>query len=294
MFVAAIERASQFTRPIHSVMRIWGSSDIIPGAATLFMVNAEGWALTCAHVARQLMAGNQIAEKYRDYTGELAQIPTGKKKRKEMRALARKYDYKKGTPVELRNNFVNCVSGPLECEARIHSSVDLALLKFSHFTQLLCEDFPVFAQHGSELKQGKSLCRLGFPFPEFTNFEYDVDSDQIRWTETGRPDTPCFPIEGMVTRHLLGQDGFVFGFELSTPGLKGQSGGPAFDPEGRVWGMQSATRHLDLDFDVDVELLRAGQKQRVQESAFLHVGHCIHVDILKQFMRDHSVNFDEA
>ncbi len=294
MFVAAIERASQFTRPIHSVMRFWGSPNIIPGAATLFLVNAEGWALTCAHVARQIVATSQLNNKYRNFASERAQIPTGKKKRKELRALERKYGYKKGTPCELRNRFMNCIMGPLKIEARLHSSADVALLKFNNFTQLLCEHFPVFAEDGTELEQGKSLCRLGFPFPEFTNFEYDQASDQIRWTETGQPNTPRFPIEGMVTRHLLGKDGSVFGFELSTAGLRGQSGGPAFDPEGRVWGMQSATRHLDLDFDVDVEVLRAGQKQRVQESAFLHVGHCIHVDVLKQFMRDHSVSFDEA
>lgn len=137
------------------------------------------------------------------------------------------------------------------------------------------------------------LCRLGFPFPEFTNFEFDPVADQIRWTTTGRSDSPQFPIDGMVTRHLLGPGG-VTGFELSTPGLKGQSGGPAFDSSGRVWGMQSATNHLDLDFDVDMDVLRNGQKRRVKDSAFLHVGHCIHVDVLKQFMRDNGVAFQEA
>ena len=129
-----------------------------------------------------------------------------------------------------------------------------------------------------------------------TQFHDDPDSstDHIRWTTAGRLNTPQFPIEGMVTRHLLGQDDQIVGFELSTPGLRGQSGGPAFDVEGRIWGMQAATRHLDLDFDVDVEVLRAGHKSRVKDSAFLHVGHCVHVNILKQFMRDNGVAFQEG
>jgi hypothetical protein len=98
----------------------------------------------------------------------------------------------------------------------------------------------------------------------------------------------------MVTRRLRGADGNIFGFEMSTPGLRGQSGGPAFDIEGKVWGMQFATKHLDLNFDVDQEVLRQGTKKRVVDSAFLHVGLCIHVDILKSFMKDKGVRFSEA
>ena len=172
-------------------------------------------------------------------------------------------------------------------------ALDVALLKFNNFTKLSPDTFAVFAQNGADLKQGKSLCRLGFPFPEFTNFEYDAAVNQIRWTNTGRTESPQFPIEGMVTRHLGGPAGLT-GFELSTPGLKGQSGGPAFDTSGLVWGMQAATKHLDLDFDVDMDVLRNGQKRRVQDSAFLHVGRCIHVDVLKRFMQDNGVAFQEA
>ena len=98
----------------------------------------------------------------------------------------------------------------------------------------------------------------------------------------------------MVTRKLLGKDKNVFGFELSTPGLRGQSGGPAFDTEGHVWGMQAATNHLDLNFDVDIEVIRDGNKRRIKDSAFLHVGHCVHSGVIKEFMRGKSVHFDEA
>ena len=68
---------------------------------------------------------------------------------------------------------------------------------------------------------------------------------------------------------------------------------PAFDVDGKVWGMQSATNHLDLNFDVNVEVIRIGQKKTIRDSAFLHVGHCVHVDILKSFMKQHNVVFQE-
>ncbi len=293
MFVDAIETAVQYTRPIHTISRVWGSTTVIPGAASLFFVNADGWALTCKHVASQLAFADQLLTKFTVFKAERAQLPAGKKLRQLLRALEHKHGYSKGVPVEMYNNFFNCVEGPLQLEARPHPSLDVALLKFSNYTRLGPSSFPVFAQQGDDLKQGKFLCRLGFPFPEFTNFEYDATNDQIRWTTTGRSATPRFPIEGMVTRHLVGPDG-VIGFELSTPGLRGQSGGPAFDRDGRVWGMQAATNHLDLDFDVDVDVLRNGQKRHVKDSAFLHVGHCIHVDVLKRFMRDNGVGFQEA
>lgn len=293
MFVSGIETAAGYTRPIHTIARVWGNTTVIPGAATLFFVNADGWALTCKHVASQLAATDQLLAKFAAFKTERDQLLSGKKSRHLLKALEHKHGYSNGVPIEMYNVFVNCVEGPLQLEARLHPSVDVALLKFNNFTRLGPDTFAVFAQNGADLKQGKFLCRLGFPFPEFTNFEYDAVADQIRWTTTGRTDSPRFPIEGMVTRHLMGPAG-VIGFELSTPGLKGQSGGPAFDSSGRVWGMQAATSHLDLDFDVDMDVLRNGQKRRVKDSAFLHVGHCIHVDVLKQFMRDNGVAFQEA
>lgn len=293
MFVSAIERAIEFTRPIHSIVRYLESTEVHPGAASLFFVNAEGWALTCRHVAEQLVGADQLAQRYQAFKAERDALGS-KRRRQAERELERKYGFSATQPVEIRNMFVNCIEGPLNVELKLHPALDAALLKFAGFTKLGCTVFPVFAKSGADLKQGKFLCRLGFPFPEFSNFAYDAASDSIGWVQQGREDTPRFPIEGMVTRHLLGPGGAVAGFELSTPGLRGQSGGPVFDTEGRVWGMQARTAHLDLAFDVDMEVVRDGTKKRVKDSAFLHVGHCIHLDVLKAFMREHGVTFAEG
>lgn len=294
VFVRAIEVASGFTRPIHSISRNYGSTMVQPGAATLFFINADGWALTCRHVAVQLAAAEQLANKLQSFRNELATQRGTKKEKHVRKELERKYQYSDLTTIEIRNNFVNCIEGPLNIEVRAHPVLDLALLHFHGFTRLLCTSFPVFPADTSGLKQGKFLCRLGFPFPEFTNFSYDQASDSIIWTNTGKIVTPQFPIEGMITRHLQGEDGQIAGFELSTPGLRGQSGGPAFDVDGKVWGMQAATNHLDLNFDVDQEMIRNGLKKRVRDSAFLHVGLCVHVDIIKSFMQSNNVTFQEG
>lgn len=293
MFVNAIEKVASFTRPIHSIARNYKSTTIQPGAATLFLINADGWALTCKHVANQLAAVNNLAQRRDEFTKKLAEI-SGSKTKRIKRELEKKYGFSQKTIYELHNRFVNCVEGVKKIEIKAHENMDVALIHFKGFSRLLCDSFPVFALNGTDLKQGKYLCRLGFPFVEFTNFAYDRDTDQISWTSSGRAETPRFPIEGMVTRHIGNESGEIVGFELSTPGLRGQSGGPAFDVDGVIWGMQAATAHLDLNFDVNQEVLREGKKKKVSDNAFIHVGQCVHVNALKDFMREHNVAFKEG
>jgi S1-C subfamily serine protease len=97
----------------------------------------------------------------------------------------------------------------------------------------------------------------------------------------------------MLTRHIQG-DKEIAGIELSTPGLRGQSGGPLFDKEGTVCGMQSSTNHLHLGFDMkNFEYNLNGVKIKVTNQPFLHVGHCIHVDIIKKFLLENKIRFYE-
>lgn len=290
MFVGAIEIASRFTRPIHTIVRYWDTTEAVPASATLFFVNDQGWALTCKHVAHLVLATG-IKERFAQFKAECAAAK--KKSRHVTHQIGQKFGYKKGVIIELQNLLINCVDGPLDLKGVLHPTADLALLKFTGYKKLLCDHFPMFAADGGSLKPGKLLCRLGYPFPEFTNFRYNKDADEIEWTKEGRESTPRFPLEGMVTR-TLNDGATTFGFELSTPGLKGQSGGPAFDSDGRIWGVQFATNHLDLDFDVNMDVVRAGKRRPVQDYAFLRVGHAIRIDLLKNFMREHSVTFQEG
>lgn len=294
MFVEAIKKAAKFTRPLHSISRNYGSTIIHPGAATLFFVNSDGWALTCKHVANQITAAEIIGGKYDVFKKELDSLEGTMKRNKIVKQLEKKHGYRGKTTLEIRNRFMACIEGKLELKITSHKKYDVALIKFENYNRLLCNTFPVFPTDTSGLQPGKMLCRLGYPFPEFTNFEYDKTNDTLIWNDKGRKNTPRFPIEGMITRHVLDDGGKVFAFEMSTPGLRGQSGGPVFDTEGKVWGMQSQTAHRDLDFDVDQEVIRLGTKKHVTDSAFLHVGICIHVDILKSFMQENKVSFTEA
>ena len=295
MFVRAIETAGAFTRAIHYISRNYQSDVIAPGTATLFFVNGDGWALTCGHVVDMIRDGDELCQKREAFRKELEERLRGGAKRKPLEhELEQKYQWSKNKPFELWVGFVGCIEGPLEYDVIRHPSSDVALLRFRNFTRLLCESFPTFASDDAGLKPGKFLCRLGYPFPEFNNYEYDKDADAIRFTESGRRDSVFFPIEGMVTRHLTDDAGEMRAFEMSTPGLRGHSGGPAFDADGVVRGMLIAASHLDMQFEIDQEVIRDSRKARAHCRPFFHVRQCIPLSLLKTFMRENGVAFQEG
>lgn len=293
MFTDAIERVSKFTRPIHTVTRYYGSNEVVPGAATLFIINKDGWALTCKHVVHLLSSATRVNNNYEVFRKEMQKIKYRADFAAQKAGLEKKYNYTPASIIELRNNLVDCVDKTSSFKIHAHPVYDLALVRFEGFDKLFCKSFPVFQADESYLKQGRFLCRLGYPFPEFTNYRYDPEKDLMEWTSDGRSRSPIFPIEGMITRFLR-DEARIFGIEMSVPGLRGQSGGPLFNDKGIVQGMQFATKHLHLGFDVENKEIRVnGSKKRVRDYPFLHLGHCIHVSMLKDFMREKGVEYRE-
>ncbi|HUM65600.1 MAG TPA: serine protease [Chitinophagaceae bacterium] len=294
MFVSAIEEVGRFTRPIHTISRNYGETIVNPGAATLFFVNDEGCAVTCKHVINLIGNRKAINDRYEKFKQAKQKIEPGDHLAQQIEALETEYNYKPGTLVQLKEMFVGVTTEPkFNFRWICHPAYDLAIIQFENFRNARYQSHARFLKDSSLLKQGKSLCRLGFPFAEFTNFIYNAEIDDIDWTQTGQTETPRFPIEGMLTRHLV-SGGEIMGIELSTPGLRGQSGGPVFDTNGIICGMQMSTNHLHLGFDMkDFEYKINGRQIKVTNQPFLHVGHCIHVDIIKRFLRENNIRFYE-
>jgi hypothetical protein len=295
MFEAAIEKVSQFTRPLHTISRSFGGL-VVPGAATFFFVNDEGVAITCKHIAEMILASDKINKKFSDYKTERDKLVKDNKYNKNLNGLEIKYKLTKDTTIQLKNNFLNSIDNLDTIDIHLHPTLDLAILKFKGFNRLLYSSHASFIKDSKKIRQGKYLCRLGFPFAEFNNFSHNTATDDIEWTNTGNPNSPIFPIDGIITRFLGAPNGNgVTGIEMSTPGLKGQSGGPLFNTEGTIYGMQFATNHLHLGFDLkDREIINEGKKTKVSNYPFLHVGYCIHVDKIKDFLREHAISFTEA
>lgn len=299
MFVKSIEEATNFTRPIRSITRIYGSEEVIPGCATCIIVNNDGWVLTCKHVMEVFRHADSINKKYQQFKNDVAGLTamSASKKRRAITALEQKYGYTKTNPctIQIMYSFDNIVDQSIAFTVVECGYADLALVKFEGFNQVLCNTFPVFKNNSAELKQGLSLCRLGFPYPEFTNFQYNAQADEIEWTNTGKAESPLFPMDGILTRHVADANGQIVGLELSTPGLKGQSGGPLFDKDGVICGLQSSTASLPLGFDqVNKEITVEGKKKKVSNYPFLHLGICVHVDVIKRFLDEQGVMYQKG
>ncbi|ODS81751.1 MAG: hypothetical protein ABS46_10675 [Cytophagaceae bacterium SCN 52-12] len=294
MFVEALERVDQFTRAIHFISRYYGSAEIIPQTATMFFVNENGWAVTCKHVAENLINGDKVYAKYLAFKKEFRFFQKEPTAAVQKRRLEEKYSLNGETLIRVKNSFPESVTGDYQLVIHRHPVYDLAIVRFVGYSGVKYRGFATFLKDEQKVRPGRSLCRLGYPFPEFTNYRLNTDIDDIEWSQEGKVGTPGFPIDGIITRQVADQGG-IFGIEMSTPGLRGQSGGPLFDKEGIVYGMQSATQHLHLGFDqVNREVISDGVRKRVSNYPFLNVGRCVHVRIIKEFLREKGVKFYEG
>lgn len=265
MFVDAIERVGEYTRPIFTIMRKYGTSEVSPGSATIFFVNDAGWAVTSKGVAKMILDAGNIDKKYVEFLEKKKLIPSGFHFDQGVKQLEEMFNYTSDVVAQLKVNFVGCVDVIKGVTCKLHPKLDLALIHFEGFNNIGYKGSAVFCGNSQELKPGKDLCRLGFPFPEFKNYEYDIETDNIQWTKEGRATMPRFPLSSMVTRMVGGPEGIV-GVELLSPGYRGQEGGPLFDENGVVYGMYSGVSHLNF-------------------------GMCIHVDRIKEFMRKEKVAY---
>ena len=106
---------------------------------------------------------------------------------------------------------------------------------------------------------------------------------------------PRFPIEGIFTRNINAGKSADKKFDIqyietSSPGLRGQSGGPIFDVEGKIWAIQSQTRHLPLGFTPKI---RKGN-QEIEENQFLNVGWGVHIKTILRFLDEHGVKYRKS
>lgn len=296
MYVKAIEEIQKFTRPVHTILRHYQNDFIQPAAATLFFVNEEGCAITCTHVLEILLQESTINSTYDKFKVEKELLGTkvdGRYKKK-LKDLEVKYKYNQpGEVAQLKNVLLDCL-GKFDFDWITHPTLDLAILKFKKFDTKYYSSYAKFIKDSSQIKAGKSLCRFGFPFVEFTNFEYDKNNDNIKFTATGNNSALAFPIDGIVTRQVTSDGTTIDGIEMSTPGLRGQSGGPLFDSDGLIYGLQSQTVFFHLGFnEKKVEIITNGKKTTILNDTFLNAGRCVHVDSIKAFLKSNDIKYYE-
>ena len=172
----------------------------------------------------------------------------------------------------------------------MNREIDVCLGRLEGFKPDMVSEYPVFRDPETMLP-GTSICRTGFPFTNVAaDFDEKCNAFRIR---PGVLPIAFSPNAGIHTRNIItsqsSKDGGyqVMYVETSTPGLKGQSGGPIFDTEGRIYAMQVRTNHMPLGFHPVSNF----NGKEVVENQFMNVGIGVHGKVLQDIMRDKHVSF---
>jgi len=286
MFSTAYQVARNFTRPVAMSWRLM-NGEVKCGLATFMIVNKDGWIITAAHVLTIGTLHTQHAtarQAYEVRRAEIAADPTlsssQRKKRNGQNFANPEWitDY----------SFWWCQDKAMATSFHVDTQADIAIAKLDNFDTSAIQVYPKFKDPSSDPPPACSLCRLGFPFVNVTA----VHDPATGFTLQNFVLPPMFPNDGIHTRIMLDtQNGRTVKFiETSTPGLRGQSGGPLFDVKGDVWGIQSRTAFLELGF---TPKKKEGNKEIV-EHQFMNVGLAGHVQHAVDLLKQHGVAYDAA
>ena len=258
MYKKAIKKNSNFIVPFIEGIKYFDSDEIEHALATMIIVNKKGDIITCKHVANEFVINKELENNYDNLLEELDN---------NRDAAIKKYNLEKNTIV------LNNISLPFK-------------LKGVTFDN---KNYQIFSKKLPE--QGQSVCKLGFAFPEYSYFEYSKKDKKIVLKKDMVSNFPFFPMDGIVTRHVVDDNNNLSMFETSTPGLRGQSGGPVFSPDGIVYGIQSMTKHIDLNFDVDADVKRGSNTKHVTFTPFINLGVAISSCEIIKFLDENNVEY---
>jgi len=286
MFAQAYEIASPFTFPLVVSFRYFdGTVDASVGA--YIVLNREGWVLTAAHVVQALLHRDEHQRQvqlYNESVLKISQDASLNKRQQEQRISVLKSNPKWVLNLSTWFGVDHWRVGTFQ----VNPQLDLAVGRLDSFDPGAIKTYPVL-KNPKTLRPGTSLCKLGFPFYEIKpSFE---ESDSTFRFPAGSLPIPRFPMDGIFTRVISiadqGSPAAERFIETSSPGLRGQSGGPVFDANGTVWGVQSRTYHLPLGFSPTLKV----NSREVLEHQFLNVGWAVHPRIVADFLRENGVKF---
>lgn len=286
MYKKSIKENSKYLVPFTEGIKYYGSDDLVQAIGTMIILNDHGDILTCKHIAQEFINNLNLAENYNKFIKEI----NLSKNKDERRKIEKKYNIKNNDVVLTNINLPFEASDNVEIDIIFHKFLDLSVIRFKGISTKI-DNYPVFSKDFPD--QGQSVCKLGFAFPEYDIFEYSKENDNIIIKENGVSNFPLFPMDGIVTRGIIDENGVKSMFETSTPGLRGQSGGPIFSPDGLVYGIQSMTKHLDLDFDVNSVVKRGIEEKRVNFTPFINLGVGISSTEIIKFLQENNIEFNK-
>ena len=290
MFSKAVPVASGFTRPMVLSSRT-SDGECRSTIGACVVLNSEGWILTAGHlldIVRRHQDSVLRHQGYRDNVVEFQRDTTADKRfrRKGVRTFQRP------AAASVRNHSVWWGTDDVRLvEAKVLPAADLALGRLEPFDPASVPDYPVIKDPARSFMPGRSLCKLGYPFQQVVPI-FDEEANTFTLPQGSVP-LAQFPLEGMFTRIVdtrapgSGEGEPSRFIETSTPTLIGQMGGPIFDADARVWGIQSHTMHHPLGFHPAVP----GSRQGHAEHQFLNTGLAVHASVVLRLLDAEGVAY---
>lgn len=288
MYKKAVKNNSKYLKPFVQGIKLYGSDEIQANVGTMLVINENGTLLTCKHIAEEIYKTQMLLESYPNLLSTLATM-----NKNESKKFLKENKINNDTAVLSVIHWMFQIKEGANIQVILHPVLDLAIIKFEGIT-FKQENYPIFSKNLPE--QGQSVCKLGYAFPMVNIFEYNQKEQCIAFKENGNLELPLFPMDGIVTRHInLEIDNNRYDnvwFETSSPGFRGQSGGPIFGPDGVIYGIQSLTSHMDLNFDINANVKRGNKIKKVSSTPFINFEIGISsIEIIK-FLEENNIQFN--
>lgn len=285
MFASACRKASRFTRPV-IIRRRFFDKRVQCSCGAFVVLNEEGWIVSAAHLWNAFF-------QYREDAGKVAEYENRVREIREDPDLNYEQKHERVGRIPNDPRWITHVSywwgkdGVQVKEMKLLSDGDLVLGRLEPFEPPEEGAYPVI-KNPYRLDIGTSLCKLGYPFYRI-EATFDEETESFVFAR-GTEHPTRFPVEGIYTRDLSAgpsRDGrYQIKFlETSSPGILGQSGGPIFDRESSLWGVQSRTDMYPLRPGTG-----SGSTER-EDPAYFSVGVGIHPELLVTFLKDNDVRF---
>ena len=290
MFSKAVSVAAGFTRPMVISSRT-ATGECASTIGAYVVVNPGGWILTAAHLLDIVRQHQESARRHEGYRGNVVEFHRDVAADKRYRRKGvRTFQRPAGDSVRHHSVWWGA-DGVRLVEARTVPAADIALGRLDPFDPASVARYPVFKDPARGYAPGRSLCKLGFPLHRIEPV-YDEHANTFTLPEGSVP-LPMLPLEGMFTRVVntrvpgSGEGDPSAFIETSSPSLIGQMGGPVFDTEAVVWGIQSHTAHHALGFQPPVPGGKAGQV----EHQFLNTGLAVHAGVIRGWLDAEGIEY---
>ncbi|HXB45237.1 MAG TPA: hypothetical protein VNV85_14325 [Puia sp.] len=289
MFAAACATAREFTFPIIiSTQNHKGECNA--GIGAFVVINEEGWIVTAFHIINQIQDCHNSNNEYKNLLKKRKDLEENMTMKKHDRM--HQLNQLKIQPHMIVNfSILTGWEGVGIAEVHCIPAIDLAVGRLINFDKKYVRKYPIFKDPSKPMEQGASLCKLGFPFHIIKPI---FEKDKGFVLPAGSFPPPIFPIEGIYTRTVNIQTDAATTFplmyiETSSPGLRGQSGGPTVDIQGTIWAIQSQTQHFKLGFGGNDK----GSSKEIEhlQNQYLNVGWGIHAQTIISLLREKSVYF---